>query len=109
MRSPKGPSAARNTGIKTARGSYIAYLDDDDVYYPNHLETLIEFLKKSDYGVAYTDSYQVFQSWITDHYSTDYKKIFGHEFNREDLLICNYIHLNNVVHEKKSDRGRGRV
>jgi glycosyltransferase involved in cell wall biosynthesis len=96
----KGLSSARNTGLKTAKGKYIAYLDDDDIYYPSHLETLIGFLEKNDCGVAYTDAYQVFQLWKTDHYTTDYKKIFGHEFNREDLLISNYIHLNNVVHRK---------
>ncbi len=36
----KGHAAALNVGIGMARGKYIAYLDDDDVYYPNHLECL---------------------------------------------------------------------
>jgi len=57
----KGLPAARNTGLKGASGDYIAYLDDDDVYYPDHIHTLVSFLLASDYKVAYTDAYQADQ------------------------------------------------
>jgi glycosyltransferase involved in cell wall biosynthesis len=57
----KGLPTARNTGLKAASGDYIAYLDDDDVYYPDHIHTLVSFLLASDYKVAYTDAYQADQ------------------------------------------------
>lgn len=52
----KGPSSARNTGIRYAMGKYIAYLDDDDVFMPCHLNTLVKFLEANPkVGLAHTD------------------------------------------------------
>ncbi|MCJ7508208.1 MAG: glycosyltransferase, partial [candidate division Zixibacteria bacterium] len=98
----RGPSAARNTGFKQARGKYIAYLDDDDIYYPNHLETLVVFLERSNYKVAYTDSYQASQTWITDRYVTIDKEIkYNFDFDRQKFLVGNYIHIISIVHKKE--------
>lgn len=40
--SSHGVASSRNTGLKRAVGRYVAYLDDDDIFYPNHLQTLID-------------------------------------------------------------------
>jgi len=100
--SNKGLAASRNTGVKAARGKYIAYLDDDDIYYPDHLETLAGFLEKSGAAVAYSDSYQALQVRDNGTYVTKEKRlVYSEDFDRERLLVMNYIPFINVVHRRE--------
>ncbi|MCP4370178.1 MAG: glycosyltransferase [Deltaproteobacteria bacterium] len=41
-----GASAQRNFGISNAKGSYIAFLDDDDIWHPEKLNIQIGFLEQ---------------------------------------------------------------
>lgn len=52
----KGGAAARNTGIRAAKGEYIAFLDDDDEFLPNKIESLLPPLQASDdtVGLVYS-------------------------------------------------------
>lgn len=79
----KNGAAARNTGIKEAKGKYITFLDDDDYYMPERLEILVKTLEENkEYNGAYTETVLVRKGKI----------ISGSKANksgnlREDLLL----------------------
>lgn len=99
----KGLAGARNTGIKVARGKYIAYLDDDDIFYPEHLATLVTFLQESGESVAYTDAYRAHQVMQGDgvYVITGRDVPYSFDFSFKNILIGNYIPVTCFMHDIK--------
>lgn len=100
---PGGRTRALNAGLAAARGTYVAYLDDDDLYLPAHLDTLVRFLDGSDeYRAAYTSVRQIEQVLGDDGRYRDGREItvYGRPFDAARLLYKNDIPLIGLVHRR---------
>ncbi|ALX49937.1 glycosyltransferase family 2 protein [Lentibacillus amyloliquefaciens] len=49
-----GSAVARNTAMEQARGHYIAFLDSDDLWFPEKLENQLRFMKEKDIAFSFT-------------------------------------------------------
>lgn len=100
---PGGRSRALNAGVAAARGRFVAYLDDDDLFLPEHLETLARFLEGSDeYRVAYTAVEQIEQTLGADggYHDGNLRTTYGHAYEGGKLLSSNYIPIIALMHER---------
>jgi glycosyltransferase involved in cell wall biosynthesis len=97
-----GRAHAGNIGIENVQGEYIGFLDDDDEYLPEHIETLITFLEQSDYKIAYTDTEMTFKEFSHEAGTTVElnKFLFSKDFSYSGLLISNYIPFNSLCFSK---------
>lgn len=92
----RGKAACLNFGLARARGQYVAYLDDDDIWYPNHLATLAGALDDNpQMGVAYSDLYAVAFLKGEDgrRYPLEKRVVICRDYNR--MLM---FHFNHTLH-----------
>lgn len=97
----RGLAAARNSGLRAAKGDYIAYLDDDDRYLPHHLETLVDYLDRRECRIAYTDAWRVQERQSDGEYVETGRDVpYSFEFRPAELLVSNYFPVLCVMHDR---------
>lgn len=86
------PAASMNAAFAAAAGEYIAILNDDDVFFPHHVASLVTALERSGAAVAHGDVVTAYLRGSDDEWS-----LYGFESNMSrsadtsSLLIANRI------------------
>lgn len=71
-----GGAASRNVGIFEAKGDYIAFLDDDDMYMPNRLEVQYKAMVANEWDVSVMDG-------------ATYNYVTGEKLTERHQRLCN--------------------
>ena len=90
----RGRAEAANAGVKAAANAFIAFLDDDDLFYPEHLSTLAN-ASSSPHAAWYSDAVSSFLRPAEGgaYESHTRLRLYAQDFDRDLLLIDNYIPL----------------
>jgi len=102
-RQNRGKAFSLNEAIAAVNGKYIAYLDDDDIYYPNHIGTLVDVMENhTDCGVAYTDLYKTYCRIAPNGSRTVLSKVVevGRDFDRFLMLYFNHVLHVSCLHRR---------
>lgn len=100
-----GRSKAGNIAMTLSHGKYLNFLDDDDVFFADHVEVLVAALEKTRKMAAYATSYEtpiVINS--REPYEYEIKNYLGiHKQPFDKIILChhNYIPIQCIMFEKK--------
>lgn len=100
-----GRSRAGNLALARATGDYLNFLDDDDLFYADHLETLVKELEDHpEYRIAYTLAFETpIKVLCLDPYQYETVGIYGiarGSFNRVNLSHHNLFPIQAVMFER---------
>lgn len=95
-----GVATSRNNGCKLVTGKYIAFLDSDDLWYPQKIELQLEYLNKTKAHLCYT-SYEMVEKNSQDSIrykvanKVDYKSLL-----KENIICCSSVLLERRLMEQ---------
>ena len=92
-----GPSSPRNLGINKAKGEFIAFCDDDDIWMPEKIAKQVSLMKEnSHFGLCFTKMkrFDREKEWDLSHEAG--------EANFKSLLYVNTVPISSVMVRKNS-------
>jgi GT2 family glycosyltransferase len=101
-----GRCVAGNKALEASTGKLCCFLDDDDLFYADHLEVLVgEWLKEPQLGAVYSLSYEVRtdvkseEPWL--YQNVMHSLIHRQAFSRPTLWHHNYFPIQTVLFQRK--------
>jgi GT2 family glycosyltransferase len=99
-----GRSKAGNLAMTLAHGKYLNFLDDDDLFYADHVEVLVANIEKSGKQAAYATSYETpVEVKSKEPYIYAVKSYLGiHKQPFDKIILChhNYIPIQCIMFSK---------
>lgn len=99
-----GRSRAGNLAMSLAHGKYLNFLDDDDLFYADHVEVLVHALESVNCKAAYSFGFETpIEVFSKDPYKYEVKNYYGvHKQAFDKIILChhNYIPIQCIMFEK---------
>lgn len=99
-----GRSRTGNLAMEKATGKYLNFLDDDDLFFADHIEVLVSQLIKGENRAAYAFAFETpVEIHSRDPYEytvKQYREVHKHEFDKIVLCHHNYIPIQSIMFEK---------
>ncbi len=101
-----GRCAGGNVGLSHVSGKYIVFLDDDDLFFADHLEVLVSQLEaKPELGACYGSAFQVSTKVISknplQYQEMSHDVIYKQPFSRCLMWYNNYIPIQSIMFKKE--------
>lgn len=101
-----GRTRAANKGLELASGEYINFLDDDDLFYADHVEVLCATLEnnpgyKVGYSLAFETPIKIYSEKPYKYKELYYTKVFNSKYSHQELLKSNYLPIQTVMFKRE--------
>ena len=100
-----GRSKVGNMAMKMASGKYLNFLDDDDLYYYNHVETLLKEIETNNYDIVYDTAFEtrinVFSRDPYKYKITDALVVHNEKYSKLKLYSSNIFPIQTVMFKKE--------
>ena len=85
-----GGAESRNRGIEEAKGEYVAFLDDDDIYLPDRLEVQVKAMIENGWDVSVMDG--ATYNYVTGEKVAERHQRIKNGMTKEELIRSNLLY-----------------
>lgn len=100
-----GRSHSANVGMAKAKGKYLNFLDDDDLFFPEHVETLVKELEINQWDIVYDGCFETKVEILSKKpykYKIIEKGLWGsRRFSKKQLYRFNLFPIQTVMFKKE--------